>query len=155
MVLGVVRADGESSLFGGIGERMALLDVLLDGRLGLAQRLEHGADARLGHLNVLARARSTGRPCARCPASARPRRGAPSLGARSAWWSGPRASARGSWHGLRRPRGAIAVRAAGKDPGRSNRVGLHECECGGGWSCGARQRNGRDDDADGAIRVFI
>ena len=45
--------------------------------------------------------------------------------------------------------GAIAVCAAGKDPGRSNRVGLHECECGGGWSCGARQRNGRDDDADG------
>ena len=45
MVLGVVRADGESGLLGGIGERMALLDVLLDGRLDLAQRLERGADA--------------------------------------------------------------------------------------------------------------
>ena len=48
MVLGVVRADGESGLLGGIGERMALLDVLLDGHLDLAQRLERGADARHG-----------------------------------------------------------------------------------------------------------
>ena len=123
MVLGVVRADGESCLLGSIGERMALLDVLLDGRLGLAQRLERGADARHGHLNVLARALSTGRPCARRPASARPRRGAPSQGARSAWWSGPRASARGSWHGLNRPRGRDCDARCGERSGQEHQGG--------------------------------
>ena len=123
MVLGVVRADGESGLLGGIGERMALLDVLLGSRLGLAQRLEHGADARHGHLNVLAMALSTGRRCARCPASAWPRRGAPSLGAHSAWWSGPRASARGSWHGLRRPRGRDCGARRGERSGQEQQGG--------------------------------